>query len=42
MSFSWDLEIYYLLLRHNNIYVTYKITPSHKAINQAFNLQTAH
>lgn len=42
MSFSWDLEIYYLLLRHNNIYVTYKIISSHKAINQTFNLQTAH
>ena len=41
MSFSWDLEIYYLLLRHNNIYVTYKIISSHKAINQTFNLQTA-
>ncbi|EEF88615.1 hypothetical protein BACCELL_03764 [Bacteroides cellulosilyticus DSM 14838] len=25
ISFSWDLEIYYLLLRHNNIYITYKV-----------------
>lgn len=23
--FSWGLEIYYLLLRHNHIYVTYKV-----------------
>lgn len=27
--FSWDLEIYYLLLRYNNIYVTYKVIYSH-------------
>ena len=42
MSFSWDLEIYYLLLRHNYIYITYKVISSHKIINQEFSLQIAY
>lgn len=36
------LEIYYLLLRHNNIYVTYKEIYSHQTINQVFNLQITY
>ncbi len=38
--FSWGLEIYYLLLRHNHIYVTYKVISSYYTIYQYSNIHS--